>query len=85
MMTSVVETIQQLGVEVEHIADGCTSPLSTCQCWNQQGIEKMLVHKAWEDWMLDSSINVSVVKRPTLFQWTYINILGGMEFILGLI
>ena len=55
MMTLVVETTQQLGLEVKHI------PVDV-------GIKKalkMLVFKDLEDWMLDSSINVSVVKPPT--------------------
>ena len=64
MMTSVVEGIQQLGAEVEHIPGGC---ISLCQPVDV-GINKalkMLIHKDWEDWMLDSGINILVVKPPT--------------------
>ena len=53
MMTSVVEAIQQFGIEVEPVNVGINKAL------------KMLVCKNWEDWMLDSGINVSVVKTPT--------------------
>ena len=64
MMTSVVESNQQLGVEVEHIPGGC---ISLCQPVHV-GINKALktfVCKDWEDWMLESGNNVSVVKPPT--------------------
>ena len=63
-MTFVVEAIQQLGVEVEHIPTGYTS---YCQP-HDVGINKALntfVCKDWEDWMLDSWINVFMVKPPT--------------------
>ena len=64
MMTLVMEAIQQLGVEVEHIPGGCTS---LCQPVNVRINKalKTLVHKDWEDWMLDSGINVSMVKPTT--------------------
>ena len=60
MMTSVVETIQQLGVEVEHIPGGCTSLCQPVDVGINKAM-KMLVHNDWEDWMLDSGINVLVV------------------------
>ena len=61
--TSVVEAIQQLDVEVEHIPGGCLLFASLFIEINKA--LKMLVHKDWEDWMLDSGINVLVVKHPT--------------------
>ena len=64
MMTLVVKNIQQLGVEVEQIPDGCTS-LSQLVDIGITKASKMLVCKDWEDWMLDSGINVSVVESPT--------------------
>ena len=65
MMASVVEAIQQLGVEVEHILHGT----SHCQPVHV-GINKalkMLVCKDREDWMLDSDIYVLLVQPPGHF------------------
>ena len=55
MMNSVVKTIQDLGVEVEHIHGGCTS---LCQPIDI-GINKpfkAFLRKAWEKWMIDEGI-----------------------------
>ena len=89
-MASVV-AIQQLGVEAEHFVGGCTS-----LCWpinfRINKALKTFVCKDWEDWMLDSGMNVSVAKPPTwksrhviVFQWMPCKTLGGMEFILHFI
>ena len=66
MMTSVVEAIQQLGAELEHIPGGCTS-----LCWPVDvGINKTLKTfvckdwEDWEDWMLESGFTIFVVKPP---------------------
>ena len=60
MMMLLVEAIQQLGVEVEHILGGCTSFCQPMDVRINKAF-KALVHKDWEDWMVDSDINVSVV------------------------
>ena len=64
MITSVMEAIQQLGVEVEHIPGGCTSLCQPVDAGINKAL-KMLVHKDYKNWMLDSGINVLVVKPPT--------------------
>ena len=96
-MTSAIEAIQKLHVEVEHIPDGCTSFCQPVDIGINKAL-KMLVYKHWEDWILDSGINESVVKPPIqqlIVGWVckafdtisvdMFNILGGMEFILDLI
>ena len=62
MMTSVVEAIQQLGVEVKHIPGGCTSLCQPVDIGINKAL-KMLVHKDQEVW--DSGINGLVVGSPT--------------------
>ena len=55
MMNSVVNAIQDLGVEVEHIPGGCTS---LCQLVDI-GINKpfkAFLCKGWEKWMIDEGI-----------------------------
>ena len=64
MMASVVGSIQNFGVEVEHILGGCTS---LCQPVDV-GINRSLttnICKDWEDWMLDLGISVSTIKALT--------------------
>ena len=63
-MTSLVEAIQQIGVEVEHLPGGCASLCQSVDVRIDKAL-KTLVHKDWEDSILDSVINVSVVKPPT--------------------
>ena len=55
MMNSVVNAIQALGVEVEHILGGCTS---LCQPVDIDITKpfKTFLHKAWEKWMIDEGI-----------------------------
>ena len=64
LMMLVVKAIQQLGVEVEQIPGGCTS---LCQPVDVRfnNTLKTLVCKEWKEWILDSGINVSVVKTYT--------------------
>ena len=64
MVTSAVEAIQQLGVEVEQIPGGCTSLCQSVDVGINKAL-KMIVCINWEDWTLDSGINISVVKPPT--------------------
>ena len=55
MMNLVVNVIQDLGVEVEHMPGGC---ISLCQPVDI-GINKpfkAFLHKAWEKWMIDEGI-----------------------------
>lgn len=52
MMTSIVEQITALGVEVEHIPGGCTD---LCQPVDI-GVNKPFkhqIHQQWEQWMID--------------------------------
>ena len=64
MMTSMMEAIQQLGVEVKYIPGGFTSSCQPVDVGINKAL-KTLVCNNWEDWMLDSGINISVVKPPT--------------------
>ena len=64
MMHLVVNVIQDLGVEVEHIPGGCTS---LCQPVDI-GINKRFkafLHKAWEKWMIDKGIRCGTTSPPT--------------------
>ena len=64
MMNSVVNVIQDLGVEVEDIPGGCTS---LCQPVDI-GINKTFkafLHKAWEKWMIDEGIRYGMTSPPT--------------------
>ena len=64
MMNSVVNAIQDLGVEVEHIPGGCTS---LCQPIDI-GINKpfkAFLHKTWEKWMIDEGIRYGTTSPPT--------------------
>ena len=64
MMNLVVNAIQDLGVEVEHIPGDCTS---LCQPVDI-GINKpfkAFLHKAWEKWMIDEGIRSGTTSPPT--------------------
>ena len=64
MMNLVVNVIQDLGVEVEHIPGGCTS---LCQPVDI-GINKpfkAFLRKAWEKWMVDKGIRCGTTSPPT--------------------
>ena len=64
MMNSVVNAIQDLGVQVEHIPGGCTS---LCQPVDI-GINKpfkAFLRKAWEKWMIDEGIRSGTTSPPT--------------------
>ena len=64
MMTSVVNSIAQLGVEVRHIPGGCTGLVQPIDV----GIGKPLknrVRQKWEDWMISQGISISVLKPPS--------------------
>ena len=60
-MTSVVEAIQQLDVEVELMSSGYTSLFQLVNIRINKAL-KSLVCKDWDDWMLDSGTSVFVVK-----------------------
>ena len=64
MMGSVVQRIQDLGVEVEHIPGGCTS---LCQPVNV-GVNKpfkMRLRHLWEEWMIADGLRTGTTKPPT--------------------
>ena len=64
MMASVVGSIQNLGVEVEHISGGCASLCQPVDVRINRSL-KTYIHKEWEDMMLDLGISVSTMKLPT--------------------
>ena len=72
MMASVVNRIQELGVEVEHIPRGCTA---LCQPLNV-GLNKPLkchIHRMWNECMLEEGILDGKAVPPTrefIVQWT---------------
>ena len=64
MMNSVVNAIQDIGVEVDHNPGGCTL---LCQPVDI-GINKpfkAFLHKAWEKWMIDEGIRYGTTSPPT--------------------
>lgn len=80
MMASVITTIQDLGVEVEHIPGGCT-PL--CQPVDI-GVNKPFkdrIRRQWEEWMINEGILTGTTTPPTrghIVQWT-LNAMNGMS------
>jgi hypothetical protein len=64
MMGSVVQKIQDLGVEVEHIPGGCTS---LCQPIDV-GVNKPFKSRTrnlWEDWMIDEGLRTGITQPPS--------------------
>jgi transposase-like protein len=64
MMASVVNAINNLGVQIETIPGGCTG---LCQPIDV-GIGKPLKSRArhlWEEWMMDNGVNNAVLRPPT--------------------
>ena len=64
MMASVVQKIQELGVEVKHIPGGCTS---LCQPVNV-GFNKPFkncIRKLWTEWMISEGIANGTMSTPT--------------------
>jgi hypothetical protein len=64
MMGSIIQRIQELGVEVQHIPGGCTS---VCQPINI-GFNKPFkdcVRRAWHNWMMAEAIIHSTTCSPT--------------------
>jgi transposase-like protein len=71
MMASVMHSIQELGVEVQHIPGGCTS---LCQPVDV-GINKPLktrIRDRWEEWMIADGLSTGTTGPPTrkeVAQW----------------
>jgi hypothetical protein len=71
MMASVVNVINDLGVQIETIPGGCTG---LCQPIDI-GIGKALKSRArhlWEEWMIDEGVDNAVLRPPSrllLTQW----------------
>ena len=64
LVTLVMDSIQKLGMEVEHIPGGCTS---LCQPFDAR-IDRLLnanIHKNGADWVLGSGISISMTKPLT--------------------
>jgi hypothetical protein len=64
MMGSVVQAIQELGVEVEHIPGGCTY---LCQPVDI-GVNKPFktrMRDSWEGWMIEDGLHTGTTKPPT--------------------
>jgi hypothetical protein len=63
MMASVVQRIQDLGVEVEHIPGGCTS---LCQPVDV-GVNKPFktrMKRLWEEWMIEDGLRTGTTQPP---------------------
>ena len=73
MMRSVVEAIQQLGVEVEHIPGGCTYLTQPVDI----GVNKPFkdwIRRQWEQWMIDTGLLQEKTKPPSredISKWTF--------------
>ena len=64
MMNSVVNAIQDLGVEVEHICVGCTSLCQPVDIGINKPFKAFLC-KAWEKWMIDKGIGYGMTSPQT--------------------
>ena len=70
MMASVVQKIQDLGVEVEHLPGGCTGHLQPLDVGLNKPI-KTRIRQQWEDWMLEEGMATGVVVTPSREQIVY--------------
>jgi hypothetical protein len=69
LMKSVVNRIEDLGIEVEHIPPGATGLIQPVDV----GINKPLknyVMRHWENYMIDEGLNMTKTKPPTRFQFS---------------
>ena len=64
MMNLVVNVIQDLGVQVEHIPGGCTSLCHPVDIGINKPF-KAFLRKAWEKWMIDEGIQSGTTSPPT--------------------
>ena len=64
MMNSVINAIQDLGVEVEHIPGGCTSLCQPVDIRINKPF-KAFLHKAWEKGMINEGIRSGTTSPPT--------------------
>jgi hypothetical protein len=73
MMKSVVNAIQDLGVEVEHIPGGCTGLCQPLDVGVNKPLKK-LVREQWEDWMLEEGLGTDgrsiQPTRELVVHWT---------------
>ena len=63
-MGSVIRAIQELGVEVIHIPDGCTGLLQPLNVGLNKPF-KVRVRAIWEEWMMAMIDNHGIVESPT--------------------
>ena len=71
MMHSIVNAIQDLGVEVEHIPGGCTSLSHPVDIGINKPF-KAFLRRAWEKWMIDERIRcgtTSPTTRELIAKW----------------
>ena len=64
MMSSVVNSIQALGVEVEHIPGGCTYLCQPVDVGINKPFKKRLQER-WESWMISEGIIHGTTSPPT--------------------
>ena len=64
MMASVVSSIQQLGMKVEHTPGGCTSLCHPVDVRINRS-QKANIHEDWENLMLDLGMIASLTEPPT--------------------
>jgi hypothetical protein len=69
MMASVVQAIQELGVEVVHIPGGCTSLCQPVDVGFNKPF-KTNVRRDWESWMLFEGIVHGTTSAPTRLEVT---------------
>ena len=72
MMALVVNRIQDLGVEVEHIPGGCTNLCQPLDIGKNKPF-KVHIRRMWNDWMIKEGILDGKAVPPTrelIFQWT---------------
>ena len=64
MMDSVVGSIEELGVEVDHIPGGCTCLVQPVDVGINKPFKKRVRNK-WEQWMMDKIAAKREIREPT--------------------
>ena len=75
MMRPVVDTIEDLGVEVQHIPGGCTSLCQPVNAGVNKPFTSSRMRRLWEEWMISSTgLNEGKITPPTgkdITEWSW--------------
>ncbi|KAI2494837.1 pogo transposable element with KRAB domain [Fragilaria crotonensis] len=73
MMTSIIEQITALGVDVEHIPGGCTGLSPPVDIAVNKPFKHEQICQQWEDWMIDIGLQGAPTCPPStedIVKWT---------------